>query len=135
MAEKESVTLKDTVPGFIEHLRALGKKKGTVHSYGKDMELAVNFFGEDKRVSAILPVHVSKFFASDYVNKKPNGAEKAELTIEKTKRVFRQFLVWAHEQGTIQDIPLPKSEKAKLAGKEDKGDKSGKEESAPTDQE
>ena len=49
-----------------------------------------------------------KFFRSDALLKLPSGKERSQPTVEKTKRVLRMFLIWAHETGQIDKLPLPK---------------------------
>ena len=71
-------------------------------------ELIEGHFGAERKLTAILPAHIGKFFKSDALLKKPSGADRAKPTTDKTKRVFRMFLFWAKEQGHIDNVPLPK---------------------------
>ena len=114
-------TLHDAAQAYLEHLKSTGKSEATIYTYGKDFELIEGHFGADRKLTAILPAHVGKFFKSDTLLKKPSGEDRAKPTTDKTKRVFRMFLVWAKEQGHIDSLPLPKDtpmgRSAKKAGK------------------
>ena len=101
-------TLHQAARAYLEHLRSQGKKERTLYTYGKDFEQIEAFFGAERKLSAILTPHVGKFFKSDALLKLPNGRERSEPTVEKTKRVFRMFLIWANETGRIDKLPLPK---------------------------
>ena len=103
-----SETLHEAAQAFLEHLRAQGKTERTLYTYGKDFEQIEAFFGAERKLSAILTPHVGKFFKSDALLKLPNGRERSKPTVEKTKRVFRMFLIWANETGRIDKLPLPK---------------------------
>ena len=101
-------TLHQAARAYLEHLRSQGKKERTLYTYGKDFEQIEAFFGAERKLSAILTPHVGKFFKSDALLKLPNGRERSKPTVEKTKRVFRMFLIWANETGRIDKLPLPK---------------------------
>jgi hypothetical protein len=102
------ITLHDAAQAYLEHLKKTGKSEATVYTYGKDFELIEGHFGAERKLTAILPAHIGKFFKSDALLKKPSGADRAKPTIDKTKRVFRMFFFWAKEQGHIENLPLPK---------------------------
>jgi len=120
----QPITIKEAAEKYIEHLREVGKNEKTVYTYGKDLDLAIEHFGADKDIAKILPVHVAGFFKADIVNKlirepKKEGEPrqerpKSEITITKTKRVFRQMLVFCKEQGLVSKIALPKDELARV---------------------
>ena len=101
-------TLHQAAQAYLEHLRGQGKKERTLYTYGKDFEQIEAFFGSERKLSAILTPHVGKFFKSDALLKLPNGRERSQPTVEKTKRVLRMFLAWAKETGRIAKMPLPK---------------------------
>lgn len=101
-------TLHEAAQAYIEHLRAQGKKERTLYTYGKDFQQMETFFGEDRKLKAILPPHVGKFLKSDELLRLPSGGERAKPTVEKTIRVLRMFLVWAKDTGRIAKLPLPK---------------------------
>ena len=101
-------TLHAAAQAYLEHLKGEGKKKRTLYTYGKDLEQIEAFFGASRKLTGILAPHVGKFFRSDALLKLPSGKERSRLTVEKTKRVLRMFLVWAHEKGLIDKLPLPK---------------------------
>lgn len=101
-------TLHEAAQAYIEHLRTQGKKERTLYTYGQDFKQMEAFFGEDRKLKAILPPHVGKFLKSDELLRLPSGGERAKPTVEKTIRVLRMFLVWAKDTGRIAKLPLPK---------------------------
>ena len=112
---KKVTTLKEAVEKYMEHLEAEGKTERTRYTYGKDLQLALEFFGEEKKLAKLIPAQVAKFFKSDLVTKVPkSGRNKSEITITKTKRVWRQMLVFCKERNFIEKIPLPKDELSKV---------------------
>ncbi len=117
MEEKQTPLLKGAVEMYLEYLKERGKKPGTIASYGKDFDLAIEFFGEDRKLDSILLGHVGKFFKSDLLNKLKNGQDKAEPTIKKTKRAVRMMFAWAKDSGMIKTLPIPKNEIPGNAGK------------------
>ena len=113
-----TITLKTAVEKYMAHLEALGKTERTRYTYLKDLELALQFFGEDKNIAKLIPAQVAKFFTCDLVTTVPkSGRDKSQITITKTKRVFRQMLVFCREQGWIEKLPLTKDEAAKVKEK------------------
>ena len=102
-------TLHEAAQDYLEHLRQTGKKERTIYTYGQDFEQIEAFFGKDRRLASILPAHVGKFLKSDNLLKLPSGKDRAKPTVDKTVRVLRMFLVWAHVNGRIDKLPLPKS--------------------------
>jgi len=103
-----SETLHEAAEAYLEHLKAQGIKDRSIYTYGKDFEQIEAFFGTEKDLASIQIPQVGKFFKSDVLLKMPNGKDRAERTVAKTKRVFRMFLVWAVETGRISSLPLPK---------------------------
>ena len=115
-------TLHDAAQVYLEHLQKQGKKDATLRTYARDFEQIEAFFGADRELPSILPAHVGKFFKSDALLKLPSGKDRAEPTVEKTKRVLRMFLVWAKETGRIEKLPLPKDTPMGRSLKEEKQD-------------
>jgi len=105
MTEK---TLHEAALEHLEHLKGQGKSERTLYTYGKDLEQVEAFFGPDKKLSAILVPHVSAFLKSDALLRMRGDQERSEITVKKTIRVFRTFLIWALAQGYIAKLPLPK---------------------------
>ena len=101
-------TLHEAAQAYLDHLKGEGKKERTLYTYGKDFEQIEAFFGADRKLKGILAPHVGKFLRSDALLKLPSGKDRSKPTVEKTKRVLRMFLVWAHETGLIDKLPLPK---------------------------
>ena len=120
----KNITIKEAAEKYLANLGEVGKNERTIYTYNKDLELALAFFGPEKLITKIMPVHVAAFFKSDLVNKliyepKKEGEarrerDKSPITITKTKRVFRQMLVFCKDQGWTDKVPLPKDELAKV---------------------
>ena len=108
---KQETTLKQAAEAYLESLAAGGTKASTVNVYRRSLDLAIAHFGEERKVNSILVPHVGKFYASEAVNTLPSGRPRAELTVRQIKRVFRQCLEFAKEQGWIsKNLPIPKAE-------------------------
>jgi len=101
-------TLHQATEAYLKHLKTQGKKEATLFTYAKDLQQIETFFGVDRKLSAILPAHVGRFFKSDVLLKLPSGKNRAKPTVEKTIRVLRMFLIWAKETGRIDKLLLPK---------------------------
>ena len=115
---KKVTTLKEAVEKYMEHLAADGKTERTQYTYMMDLKLALEYFGEDKKLDKLIPAQVAGFFKSDLVTKVPkSGREKSPITVTKTLRVFRQMLVFCRDQKWIDKLPLTKSEAAKVKDK------------------
>ncbi len=114
MANKaKEITFEKAVPAYLKNLTDEGKNERTVEVYGRCLENAVEYFGADKPLDKLTPATIGTFFKSDAFIKKPNGNLKSEITLTQNRRVLRMMLVWAHEKGYLEDIPLPKAEMKK----------------------
>ena len=105
-----SIDLKDAVAKYIEHLEAIGKRPSTLGTARRTMDLFVVHLGEGKEIAKILPVHVAGFFKSEAattLRDKP----RAKASILQIRRIVRCALVFWHEQGHLETVPLPKDEK------------------------
>ena len=117
-----SINLKDGAAQYIEHLEAIGKKPSTVGTARRTMDLFVGHLGEGKEVAKILPVHVAGFFKSEAATMQPgkNGPKpRAKASILQIRRIVRSALVFWHEQGLLDNVPLPKTEKKFLEPRKD----------------
>lgn len=101
-------TLGEGLREYLEHLRSQGKSERTLYTYAKDAEQIEAYFRSEKKLAAILTMHVAGFLKSDTLLKLPGGKERSEPTVRKTVRVLRVFLFWAKEQGYIDRLPIPK---------------------------
>jgi hypothetical protein len=110
MENQQTITLNYAVESYLNHLGDLNKKEATIGVYRRSLDIALLYFGTEKDITGIMLPHAGKFFNSEQVNKHPNGRPKAKPTIMQTKRVFRQCLEFAKEQGWLQNLPIPKSE-------------------------
>jgi len=102
-------TLNKAVAEYLGHLEEIGKSKSTCYTVGLDLGLLMQHLGEEKVVSKILPVHIAGFFKSELATKK-NDKPRAKATILQIRRIIRQFLIWAHEKGYVNRVPLTKEE-------------------------
>ncbi len=106
----EPVTIKSVAEAYIDHL-TLGKTKpSTIRVYDKSLQLALAYFGADRRIDSILVPHVGKFFSSNMANFQENGKPKAEATKKQIRRVFRQMMEFAQTYHLICKLPIPNSE-------------------------
>jgi len=132
-----NLTVGELAVNFEEHLESIGKSRGTVFGYSIEMKTAVKHFGADTKAASLTEKQVREYFESDKVTKNRAGKPKSQLTIDKTRRVFRQALVWLAEEGVVKTAPIPdlKAEtksatkaatKAARKAKTKKPDKSGK---------
>ena len=87
--------LADVFDGYIASLEERGASSGTIASYRMELDLAAKALGADTPVSTLTDTAVAAFFESDPVTRKRNGKPKSPLSIDKTRRVLRQALVWA----------------------------------------
>jgi len=101
-------TLHEAIEEHLEYLKGQGKSERTIYTYGKDFEQIESHFGLDKKLGSILIPHVSGFLKSDALLKMRGDKDRSEITVKKTVRVFRMFLVWCVAQGYIAKLPLPK---------------------------
>ena len=90
--------------GWLDAMRAKGSSASTLSSYGIDLEVAHEFFG-DLKAAEVTADRVAKFNASRNVMKKTSGKPKAKPTILKTRRALRLALTWAEEKGLIKKAP------------------------------
>lgn len=105
MTEK---TLHEAIQEHLEYLKGQGKSERTLYTYGMDLQQVESFFGPDKKLGSILVPHVSAFLKSDALLKMRGDKERSSVTVKKTIRVFRMFLIWALERDYITKLPFPK---------------------------
>ncbi|MFQ5647362.1 MAG: hypothetical protein ACE5GM_10560 [bacterium] len=107
----QSKTLFTTVTEYLDSLHQSKTKESSVKIYERCLGVALEYFGNEKKLTSILVLHTGKFYASDLVNKNPKtGAPRAEATVKQIKRVFRQCLEFALAQGFVDTLQVPKSE-------------------------
>ena len=91
--------------------------------------------GEDKEVGKILAVHVNSFYASEAATML-KGKPRATASVLQIRRIVRAALVWWHEQGYSERLPLPAEQKAiqdKHANAAARRAKKGKGQQEPTE--
>lgn len=111
-----SSLLLDVFAGYMGTLTIEGKSGTTLSSYRAELETAGEALGLDADVTKLTPDRVREYFESDLVTRKRNGKPKSPLSIDKTRRVLRQALVWAAKQGLIEKAPLPEDPATATAG-------------------
>jgi site-specific recombinase XerC len=102
------ILLYEAADRYLEHLKQQNKSSRTLYTYGKDLEQVQLFFGPERPLTSILKGHVGKFYKSSELLAKPDGSPRAQASLTKTIRVFRMFMLWAHEQGYLEALPLTK---------------------------
>ena len=109
MSEK-TITLKAASAAYVVHLEAVGKKPSTLGTVKRTLDLLTEAMGEDKEVGKILPVHVDGFYKSETATML-KGKPRATASILQIRRIVRAALVWWHERGYSERLPLPAAEK------------------------
>jgi hypothetical protein len=107
----KTITLKAGAAAYLVHLKAIGKKPSTLGTAKRTLDLLTAHMGEDKEVGKILPVHVDGFYKSEAATTL-KGKPRAQASVLQIRRIVRAALVWWHEQGYSDKLPLPASEKA-----------------------
>ena len=111
-------TLKDAGTQYFRVLDATGKNPRTVNTYRRHFEIVVGFFGEGRKLSAIRPADVGRFFKSDALRIMPNGKERADATVKQIVRVLRMFFERAVAQGMLESVPFPRAAMPKRGRKQ-----------------
>lgn len=101
--------LVEQVNRFLDHLKEKGKKEKTLYTYGKDVELLVQHFGNGKAINKITKPLMGGFLKCDGILKTASGKDKSHITINKTRRVVSQFFDWLTQNGEIESSPMPKA--------------------------
>ena len=101
-------SLKEVGTEYLNYLKEKGLSDRSIYTYSNDLKQITAFFGEDKELDKILIPHVGRFLKSDELLKKKD-LDRAKPTIDKTIRFFRMLMIWAKEQGYIENLPLPKA--------------------------
>jgi hypothetical protein len=101
------ITFGQLAESYLQYLEAIGKSRGTVFSYGIEMKTAVKHFGADTEAASLTTPKVKAYFESDAVTKTRKGARKNQLTIDKTRRIFRVAVEWLVEAGVLKTTPIP----------------------------
>jgi hypothetical protein len=101
-------TLHDVMQGFLAWLDADGAGPGTLDSYGMECKLALREIGADTLLADLTVERVQAYFECDRVLRTRANKPKAKSSVAKTRRVFRQALLWAQDEKLIEAAPLPK---------------------------
>jgi hypothetical protein len=100
------LTLAALADAYINALGTVGKGLGTQLSYRLDLSVALKALGEETRLDELTEEKVTAFFESATVTKTRTGNPKAQVSIDKTRRVFRQALAYAVKEGHIATTPV-----------------------------
>ena len=114
-----SITLKEATSQYIQHLTETGQKPSTVGTARRTLDLLIAEMGEGKEVGKILTLHVAGLFKSEAATTL-KGKPRAEASVLQIRRVVRAALVWWHEQGWSDGLPLPKTEQHFVEGSQTK---------------
>jgi len=108
------IDIKTAIAQHIDHLKTTGRKKSTVNTTLRSLELLEADLGATKIVSKIMPMHIAVFFKSEPANiiiSQDGPRPRAATSILQIRRNIRSALVWWTEQGYIDAVPLPKEER------------------------
>jgi site-specific recombinase XerD len=108
-----SWTLTQAAVAFLESLRAARKSESTINAYSADLDLAVEVLGAETPIAAITAADVERFNTSEPVLRTKSGRDKAQPTIDRSRRVLRLALTFAEQQGAIETAPIEAKPRAK----------------------
>ena len=124
----KDIELKTGIEEYISSLNEDGRKKSTVKTAGRSLALLEADLGAAKIIDKIMPMHIAVFFKSDAALNQPtkDGTRpRAEASILQIRRIIRSALVWWHEKGYCDTIPIPKEERRFLRDANDIDKKKG----------
>jgi hypothetical protein len=110
---KPAWTLTEAALAFLASLKAAHKSESTINAYAADLDLATEVLGGETPIAAITPADIERFNTSDPVLRTKSGREKAQPTIDRSRRVLRLALVFAEQQGAIETVPIEAKTRAK----------------------
>lgn len=97
-------TLATVFAGYLASLDERGGSIGTIASYRAELEMAGKALGVDTGITSLTDAQVATYFESDPVTRKRNGKQKSPLSIDKTRRVLRQALVWGGHADLVPNM-------------------------------
>ncbi|MBK8172773.1 MAG: hypothetical protein IPK60_20885 [Sandaracinaceae bacterium] len=110
-ALNSTLTLAELGARYIAQMEEQGKSVGTCFSYLMELKLAQSELGGETLVSALTSDAIAKFNTCSRVMKLKTGRAKSQLSIDKTRRVLRLALTWAHQAGLVAEaIVDPKTD-------------------------
>ena len=101
-------TLHDVMQGFLDWLDADGAGPGTLDSYGMELKLALRELGAETLMADLTPERVQGYFECERVMRTWANKPKAKSSVAKTRRVFRQAMLWAQDEKLVEVAPMPK---------------------------
>ena len=110
----KTMTLKEACDAYVTYMTESGQKPSTLGTIQRTLTLLVEEMGESKEVGKILPVHVDKFYKSEKATMQPgkDGLKpRAEASVLQIRRIVRMALVWWKEQGYMERLAVPGSER------------------------
>lgn len=110
--DPKTATLGQLTDAYVRAIEDQGHSPSTCRGYKGELHMAEEAIGENTPVASITVEQVARFYKSDPVVKTRDGLPKAQLGVDKTRRVLRLALVWAVQQGWIETAPLPEPVKS-----------------------
>ncbi|MBI5364690.1 MAG: hypothetical protein HZA53_16055 [Planctomycetes bacterium] len=100
------LTLGELADRYLRHLETRGATLSTRFSYHLELWVALDVLGRHTPVSDLTLERLAAFYTCDRVTKTRTGQPKAHVSVEKTRRVLRQALVWVQGAGMIEKAPV-----------------------------
>lgn len=100
-------TLYTAALSYLDHLTAKGYKELTIRVYGHELEQAYQYLGGDNKLSTLTKARVAQYLASDAALCDVHDRPLAKLTVDRRRRVLRQFLEWAVAEDKLRVMPWP----------------------------
>ncbi|MCC7014838.1 MAG: hypothetical protein IT454_19910 [Planctomycetes bacterium] len=114
-ALNSTLTLAELGTRYITQMEERGKSIGTCSSYLMELKLAQSVLGANTLVSTLTNDAIAEFNTSSRVMTLKSGVAKSQLSIDKTRRVLRLALTWAHASGLLA-APIIDAKKDALPG-------------------
>ena len=110
-----NLSLAELSTRYIAQMEERGKSAGTCFSYMMELRLAQSVLGANTLVSTLTRGAIAEFNTSPRVMTLKSGLAKSQLSIDKTRRVLRLALTWAHASGLLAE-PIIDAKKDVLPG-------------------
>ncbi len=96
--------LSHAIEQFTTYLQANRRSPHTISCYLRDLAGLVRFAG-DVDIAALTPDLLHGFVVSDAVQLKPDGAARAEVTVNRTRATLRSFGRWLEQNRHVDGNP------------------------------
>lgn len=108
-----SILFSELAARYLAHLEENGTSASTRACYANELRLVEKSFGEGVPLAALSRDNIALFNVSREVTTLRSGKPKSQLSIDKTRRVLRMALTWAHESGIVAE-PMCDAKKDEL---------------------